>query len=180
MGQTHTLEMTYPPQDDAPAGQHLIQWRDSVEVVDPTHPLYGLTLPLIGITQKRASVVMCAVWLQPGIERLIPIAVTTEARAQVVRTRCRLSIASSGALLAVVASLPKGVWDHGSVRGEAEATRARRRHPRSGSRIRGPRGGRGQRTERAGAREPGVVEPLTSQSTPRQKPVRSDLPGDQG
>jgi hypothetical protein len=151
---------------------------DLVEVVDPTHPLYGLTLPLIGITQKRASVVLCAVWLQPGVERLIPIAATDRGAAQAGRTRCRLSIASSGALLAVVASLPKSVWDHGGVGGEASTSRARRRRPRSGSGIGTDRGRRRQRTEQTDACTPGLVEPVAKPPTRRPEPVGSDLPGD--
>jgi hypothetical protein len=168
--------MIYPSQQDAPLGSTLFGG-DLVEVVDPSHPLYGLTLPLIGITQKRASVVMCAVWLQPGIERLIAVAATDRGAAQVGRTRCRLSIASSGALLAVVASLPKSVWDHGGVGGEASTSRARRRRPRSGAGIGVERAGRGQR-EQTDASKPGMVEPVAERPTRRPKPAGSDLPGD--
>jgi hypothetical protein len=169
--------MIYPLQDDAPLGSTLFGG-DLVEVVDPTHPLYGLTLPVIGITQKRSSVVMCAVWLQPGIERLIPIAATDRGAAQAGRTRCRLSIASSGALLAVVASLPKGVWDHGGVGGAASTSRVRRRHPRSGSGIGGDHRGRGLRAEQTDACKPGLVQPVAKRPTRRPEPVGSDLPGD--
>ena len=169
--------MIRPSQQETPLGSTLFGG-DLVEVVDPTHPLYGLTLPLIGVTQKRASVVMWAVWLQPGVERLIPVAATDRGAAQVGRTRCRLSIASSGALLAVVASLPKGVWDHGDVGGEASTPRARRRGPRSGSGTGADHGGRSQRAEQSDACKPGLVEPVAERPTRRPKPAGSDLPGD--
>jgi len=169
--------MIYQPQDDAGLGSTLFGC-DLVEVVDPTHPLYGLTLPLIGITQKRASVVMCAVWLQPGIERLIPIAATDRGAAQVGRTRCRVSIASSGALLAVVASLPKSVWEHGGIGGEASTSRARRRHASRSAGIGADREGRRQRSEQADAYKQGLVEPVTKRTIRSPKPAGSDLPGD--
>ena len=50
---------------------------ETVEVTDPTHALYGLELPLLGITTQQRLGRVCRVWLQPGIERAIPIAATT-------------------------------------------------------------------------------------------------------
>src|SRR5215510_7337841 len=50
---------------------------DTVEVTDPTHPLYGLTFPLIGVTTKPRLGRVCVVWLYPGVERVIPVAATS-------------------------------------------------------------------------------------------------------
>src|SRR5262245_29879570 len=43
---------------------------DTVKVTYPTHPLYGLTLPLMRITTKPRLGRVCVVWLYPGIERI--------------------------------------------------------------------------------------------------------------
>jgi|SRR5438132_617544 len=79
---------------------------DTVEVTDPTHPLYGLTFPLIGVTTKPRLGRVCVVWLYPGVERVIPVAATSLAGpAPLPPSPCRLSVAGLEALLAVVASL---------------------------------------------------------------------------
>src|SRR5262245_19165976 len=78
---------------------------DMVEVTDPTHPLYGLTFPLIGVTTKQRLGRVCVVWLYPGVERVIPVAATSLAgSAPLPPSPCRLSVAGLEALLAVVAS----------------------------------------------------------------------------
>jgi hypothetical protein len=77
---------------------------DTVEVTDPTHPLYGLTFPLIGVTTKPRLGRVCVVWLHPGVERIIPVAATSLADPLPgPPASCRLSVASLEALLAVVA-----------------------------------------------------------------------------
>jgi hypothetical protein len=45
-------------------------------VVDPRHPLFGMTLRLVGITRKQYQGTCCVVWLIPGVERLVPLAAT--------------------------------------------------------------------------------------------------------
>src|SRR5215471_7395824 len=78
---------------------------DTVEVTDPTHPLYGLTFPLIGVTTKQRLGRVCVVWLYPGVERVLPVAATSLAgSAPLPPSPCRLSVAGLEALLAVVAS----------------------------------------------------------------------------
>src|SRR5262245_28305181 len=78
---------------------------DMVEVTDPTHPLYGLTFPLIGVTTKQRLGRVCVVWLYPGVERVLPVAATSLAgSAPLPPSPCRLSVAGPEALLAVVAS----------------------------------------------------------------------------
>jgi hypothetical protein len=79
---------------------------DTVEVTDPTHPLYGLTFPLMGITTKPRLGRVCVVWLYPGIERIIPFAATSLSETPAPPSRCRLCIEGLQALLAVVAT-----WD---------------------------------------------------------------------
>src|SRR5262245_51653403 len=79
---------------------------DTVTVTAPTHPLYGLTFPLIGITTKQRLGRVCVVWLYPGVERVIPVAATSLADSALLPpSPCRLSVAGLDALLAVVGSL---------------------------------------------------------------------------
>lgn len=77
-----------------------------LEGTDPTHPLYGLTLPCLGITTKPRLGRACIVWLAPGIERLRPLAATSLAPVPPPPARCHLSLPAVRALLAVLASLP--------------------------------------------------------------------------
>lgn len=77
---------------------------DTVTVTDPTHPLYTLTLPLIGITNKPRLGRVCVVWLYAGVERVIPIAATSLATSPLAVSPCRLSVEGLHALLTVVAS----------------------------------------------------------------------------
>src|SRR5262249_20254309 len=79
---------------------------DTIEVTDPTHPLYGLTFPLMGITTKPRLGRVCVVWLYPGIERIIPFAATSLSETPAPPSRCRLCIEGLQSLLAVVAT-----WD---------------------------------------------------------------------
>jgi hypothetical protein len=78
---------------------------DTVEVTDPTHPLYGLSFPLLGITVKQRLGRVCLVWLYPGIERVIPVAATNLAGESRVPTPCRLSMDGLQTLLHVLSSL---------------------------------------------------------------------------
>lgn len=78
---------------------------DVVTVIDPAHPLYGLTLPLIGVTNKQYIGRACVVWIQPGIERLIPWWATSLADVTPPAFPCRVSVAALRALLTVGAAI---------------------------------------------------------------------------
>jgi hypothetical protein len=77
---------------------------DTVTITDPTHPLYGRTFPLISMTNKQRLGRVCVVWLSPGIERVIPVASTTQDARLLTHARCRLSVEGLHTLLAVVRS----------------------------------------------------------------------------
>ncbi len=79
----------------------------TVKVVDVAHPLYGLTLPLIGITNKQYVGKACVVWIQPGLERIIPFTATNLAEVSPDHPPCRLSVAAIQRFLKVVASIPQ-------------------------------------------------------------------------
>ena len=79
---------------------------DMIEIVDPTHPLCGKTLPLVGVTTKQVLGRVAIVWIHPGVERMVPLSATSLADAPAPPSPCRLSVASVERLLSVVASLP--------------------------------------------------------------------------
>ncbi len=81
---------------------------DTVEIVDPTHPLHGKTLPLVGITTRQRLGRVAVVWLYPGVERCVPLSATNLSETpSAPPSPSRLSVASLERLLAVVASLPQ-------------------------------------------------------------------------
>src|SRR4051812_19970569 len=92
-------------QDSAPIGL-LDLTGETIRVVDPTHPLYDLSLPLVGVTATSRLGQVCVVWLQPGVTRVIPQAATSLATVVSSPSPCRLSVTSIQRLLAVVGSLP--------------------------------------------------------------------------
>jgi len=49
---------------------------ESVTIIDPRHPLFGRTLPLVHITNKQYQGRCCVVLLQEGIERIVPLKAT--------------------------------------------------------------------------------------------------------
>jgi len=125
---------------------------------------------------------VCRVLLDPGVERGIPIAATDRSGIQTTRSRCRLSLASSGALLQVVASLPDGIWDDADRdRGVARATAGRKSDRSSAGAIgRAERPGRPAPVARNAARRPpapGLGESLAGDSIPSPERVSADLSG---
>jgi hypothetical protein len=47
-----------------------------VTIVDPCHPLFGRTLPCVGIANVSYLGRCCIVWIRPTIERHVPITAT--------------------------------------------------------------------------------------------------------
>jgi hypothetical protein len=122
---------------------------DTVEIVDPTHPLYGKTLPLVGITTtKRILGPAAIVWIDPGVEKAVALSATSLADSPAPPSPCRLSVDSVERLLAVVASLPDTgpEEEHGEDRPDAATGEA------PGAARFAPRGERA--TERRGERYP--------------------------
>lgn len=50
--------------------------QERVTVVDPRHPLFGRTLPCIGITHSSRRGRCCIVWIRPSVERHVPVSAT--------------------------------------------------------------------------------------------------------
>jgi hypothetical protein len=48
-----------------------------VTIVDPRHPLFDQTFPLLHLKNKQEMVPCCLVQLAEGVERLVPISVTS-------------------------------------------------------------------------------------------------------
>jgi hypothetical protein len=49
---------------------------EMVTVVDPRHPLFGRTLPCLGIANSSHRGRCCIVWIRPTIERHVPVTAT--------------------------------------------------------------------------------------------------------
>ena len=125
---------------------------DTVEVVDPTHPLYGKTLPLVGVTTKKDLGRAAIVWIRNGVERVVPLSATSLADTPAPPlSPCRLSVLSVERLLAVVASLP----DTGSEEKHGEDHPSTAAGGASGAARAAPRGERRESaTERRGEGSP--------------------------
>jgi len=65
-----------------------------VSVVDPRHPLYDQSFPLLHIKKTRELIPCCLVRLAEGAERLIPISVTDLATAPPVIFPIQIDISS--------------------------------------------------------------------------------------
>lgn len=78
---------------------------ETVCVTDPTHPFYGLELPLVGVTRTARIGAVCVVWVRRGVQRVVPVK-ATELSEELFEppSPCRLSVESAKALLAMVAS----------------------------------------------------------------------------
>ena len=50
--------------------------QETVTVVDPCHPLFGRTLPCVGIANSSHRGRCCIVWIRPTVERHVPITAT--------------------------------------------------------------------------------------------------------
>jgi hypothetical protein len=48
----------------------------TVTVVDPRHPLFGRTLPCVGIANSSHRGRCCIVWIRPTVERHVPVSAT--------------------------------------------------------------------------------------------------------
>ncbi len=77
-------------------------------MVDPAHYLYGLTLPLRGVTIKEPLGRVCVVDLAADRACYIPAAATDLDSVGPPRSSCRLSVAAIAGFLAVLATLPSG------------------------------------------------------------------------
>ncbi|WP_201364739.1 hypothetical protein [Dictyobacter formicarum] len=49
---------------------------ETVTVVDPRHPLFGRTLPCLGIAHSSHRGRCCIVWIRPTVERHVPVEAT--------------------------------------------------------------------------------------------------------
>src|SRR6266700_7137286 len=49
---------------------------ETVTVVDPRHPLFGRTLPCVGIANSSHRGRCCIVWIRPTVERHVPVSAT--------------------------------------------------------------------------------------------------------
>src|SRR5207247_1722874 len=100
----HSGSGSYPVLDNTPVERTAIG-PDLVEVIDPSHPLFGLRLPLLRVELRERLGRVCIVSIAPGLERLIPVAATNLGGCLYPTSPCRLSIAAIQQLLAVAAAV---------------------------------------------------------------------------
>ena len=73
---SESLELTKPNQLTTPIDLIMSPPEEMVTIVDPCHPLFGRTLPCVGIANSPYQGCCCVVWIRPTIERHVPITVT--------------------------------------------------------------------------------------------------------
>src|SRR5205085_7657898 len=54
----------------------IVSPKETVSVVDPRHPLFGRTLPCVGISNSCHRGRCCIVWIRPTVERHVPVTAT--------------------------------------------------------------------------------------------------------
>jgi len=79
---------------------------ETVTVTDPTHLLYGLTVPLLRVGVQERVGRVCVVRLRPAAERRIPLAATSLNGITMPVSPARLSVVAVTTLLAAVATIP--------------------------------------------------------------------------
>ncbi len=69
-------ERVKPDQLTTPIDLIMSPPEETVTVVDPRHPLFGRTLPCLGIANCCHRGRCCIVWIRPTVERHVPVTVT--------------------------------------------------------------------------------------------------------
>ena len=54
----------------------IVSPKETISVVDPRHPLFGRTLPCVGISNSCHRGRCCIVWIRPTVERHVPVTAT--------------------------------------------------------------------------------------------------------
>jgi hypothetical protein len=90
-----------PPQDDTIEQKALYQREERVTIVDPRHPLFGLTLLLVQVTDIPHLGRYCVVSFRDITERYIPLTVTDRSPEAIVIPSLPLDLSSVRELLNV-------------------------------------------------------------------------------
>ena len=93
--------MANPNKNNAPLGATLSNEKTAT-VVDPRHPLFGRTFPLLGITTKQYLGVCCIILLQKDIERCVPLSATDHSTEPISIYPLPLSLSSVQSLLQAI------------------------------------------------------------------------------
>lgn len=88
-----------PPQEDTIEQRALSQEEEKVTIVDPRHPLFGLTLSLVQVTEIPCLGRCCVVSFGDLTERYIPITVTDRSPEPIVIPSLPLALSSVRELL---------------------------------------------------------------------------------
>ena len=85
--------MEKPDQVNAPI-EKILATPETVTIVDPRHPLYDQTFPLLQIKNHRNLIPSCLVRVLEGVDRLVPVAVTDLAATPVIVYSSPLDVSS--------------------------------------------------------------------------------------
>jgi hypothetical protein len=67
---------------------------ETVTIIDPRHPLYDRTFPLLHVKNKQNLILSCLIQLPEGVERLVPVEVTNLARSPLLVFSLPLDVSS--------------------------------------------------------------------------------------
>jgi hypothetical protein len=82
---------------------------ETVTIVDPRHPLYDQTFPLLHIKNHRNLIPSCVIQVLEGVDRLVPVAVTDLATAPVIVYSLPLDVSSLQNLIQTFARIQEQV-----------------------------------------------------------------------
>lgn len=82
---------------------------ETVTIVDPRHPLYDQTFPLLHVKNHRDLIPSCLIRVLEGVDRLVPVAVTDLAAAPIIVHSLPLGVSSLQNLIQTFARIQEQV-----------------------------------------------------------------------
>jgi hypothetical protein len=82
---------------------------EAVTIVDPRHPLYDQTFPLLHVKNHRNLIPSCLIQVFEGVDRLVPVAVTDLATTPVIVYSLPLDVSSLQNLIQTFARIQEQV-----------------------------------------------------------------------
>jgi hypothetical protein len=108
-----SCELSKTSQETTPIGRTRLHVGETVTVTDVRHPLYGKTMPLISVEQRRDAGLCCVVD-EVGINtRYIPIAATNKSSEPMMGSSIPLSLKAVQQLQATYQQIVEGQQDEG-------------------------------------------------------------------
>jgi hypothetical protein len=116
----------YHKQQTTPIREQSFRTEETITVIDPRHPLYGRSFPLIEISNKQYMGCCCVVSYRPSLARYIPLEATDRSLEPLVIEPLPLNLKAVQQLLTsyekIVAQSVEGTEDEITKRGEDNCT----------------------------------------------------------